>query len=230
VFRIDQISAEAFRPNATVPRKPDSVRPRRRRQSARLCRQFGLLVIFALLPGCTTIQKYSLTYRLWDTDEMRKFSEPESAPHLALFEATNRADVLVQYDAFSEKHSTVERRSYYLQPNQERIRAGKQPEWAQPSAADGLTSIPVWSPQSAATNSPPEVAVYAVTSENGRAFTLARPGECRETFNLPVFVESSGNALRVAETPVAFTGDVVMAGAVVSVVGFLVWAQIGAPY
>ncbi len=200
------------------------------KRSARLWHQASLVAICVLLlTGCAAVEKYSLTYRLWDTDELRKWNEPEPDPHLALFETTNHADLLVQYDAFSEKRSAVKRRGYYLQPNQERILARKPPRWASPSAVGGLKPIPVFSAQWAATNPPPEAAVYAVTRGNGRAFTVSRPGESRQTFELPVFVEGSGNALRVAGTPFAVAGDTVMVGVVAAVVGFVAWVHIGAP-
>jgi hypothetical protein len=75
---------------------------------AGLWHQFGLGVVCALLlTGCTTVENYSLTYRVWDNDDWRKFSEPAPNQNVALFEATNHACVLVEYDAFSEKHSAV---------------------------------------------------------------------------------------------------------------------------
>ncbi len=89
----------------------------RTQRSARLWHQAGLAVVCVLLlPGCAAVEKHSLTYRVWDTDEWRKFSEPAPDPKLALFEATNHTDLLVQYDAFSEKRSRVERHTYCLHP------------------------------------------------------------------------------------------------------------------
>jgi len=64
--------------------------------------------------GCETVEKYSLTYRVWDNGNWCKFNEPMPNPNLALFEATNHAYVLVEYDAFSEKHSAVKRCAYFL--------------------------------------------------------------------------------------------------------------------
>ncbi len=125
----------------------------------------GLLLLFT---GCQTVEKYSLTYRVWDNSDWRKFSEPAPDPKLALFEASNRTDVLVQYDALSEKRSAVKRRTYFLQPNQARIAAGEKPEWAEPSAAEGKKAIAVLPTQSALSNLPPEPLVaYAVTTKEG---------------------------------------------------------------
>jgi hypothetical protein len=198
--------------------------------SARLWHQFGLVAVFVLLlTGCTAVEKYSLTYRVWDNDDWRKSSEPAPNPNLALFEATNHADVLVQYDAFSEKHSTVERHAYYLHPSQARTDAGTKPELVKPSVADGMKPIPVLPAQGALTNQPPDLPAYAVVTKEGRRFTLYRPMEPESAFDLPVYAETSGTPTRIVLTPFAVAGDTVMVGAAVAVVCFFLWAQIGAP-
>jgi hypothetical protein len=53
--------------------------------------------------------------------------------------------------------------------------------------------------------------------------------ESESTFDLPVYVETSGTSIRIILTPFAVAGDSVMVGAVAAVIGFLLWAQIGAP-
>jgi hypothetical protein len=186
----------------------------------------GLLL---LATGCETVEKYSLTYRVWDNDDWCKFDEPMPNPNLGLFEATNHAYVLVEYDAFSEKHSAVKRCAYYLDPNQANLHAGTKPELVMPSAADGMKPIPVLPTQGALTNPPPGLPAYAVVTKEGRGFTLYRPMEFEATFDLPVYVETSGTPIRIVLTPFAVAGDTVMVGAVAAVVGFLLWAQIGAP-
>jgi len=191
-----------------------------------------LLVAASLLllaTGCQTVENYSLTYRVWDNDSWCKFSDPAANPNLALFEATNNADVLVQYDAFSEKHSRVERHAYYLHPSQARVDAEPKLEWVKPSAADGMKPIPVLPTQGALTNQPSGLPAYAVVTKNGRGFTLYRPMEPESAFDLPFYAETSGTATRIMLTPFAVVGDTVMVGAVAAVVGFLLWAQIGAP-
>ena len=202
----------------------------RTRGRARLWHQFGLGVLFALLlTGCERVEKYSLTYRVWDNEDWREFSEPAPNPNLALFEATNHAHVLVEYDAFSEKHSTVKRCAYYLHTNQARVDIGTMPALVNPSAAEGMIPIPVLPTQGALTNQPSERHAYAVVTKEGRGFTLYRPRESESTFDLPVYTETSGTPTRIVLTPFAVAGDTVMVGAVAAVVGFLLWAQIGAP-
>jgi len=186
----------------------------------------GLLL---LLTGCETVEKYSLTYRLWDNGDLRKFSEPAPDPKLALFEIGSRTNLLVQYDALSEQHSAVKRRAYYLRPNEARIAASKKPKWAEPSAAGGKKPIPVLPTQDAAANPASELPAYAVLTREGRGFTLYPSMESEATFDLPVYAETSGTLTRVVLTPLAVAGDTVMVGAVAAVVGFFGWLEIGAP-
>ena len=186
----------------------------------------GFMLLFT---GCETVEEYSLTYRLWDNGDLSKYNEPAPNPHLALLEPTNRADVLVQYDALGEKHTEITRRSYYLWPNQARIAAGKKPRWVKPTAKGGTKAIPVISYEAASTNPPPEQMTYAVTTQEGRGFSLYRPTEPKETFDLPVYAETHGTAIRMVLTPFAVVGDTVMACGVIAVVGLYLWLQSGAP-
>jgi hypothetical protein len=179
--------------------------------------------------GCETVQKYSLTYRLWDTGDLRKWSEPAPDPNLALFEATNSTDVLVQYDALSQQRSLVKRRAYYLRQNEARVAAGKKPELVSLALADGLKPIAVLPMNVAVTNPPPGPTAYAVVTQDGRAFALYRPMKPESTFDLPVYAETAGTPTRIMLTPFTVAGDAVMAGAAAAVVGFLLWVSVGAP-
>lgn len=192
-------------------------------------RGFGVIVGL-LLTGCETVENYSLTYRLWDNEDLRKWSEPAPNPNLALFEATNHADVLIQYDAFSEKHAAVTRHSYYLHLNQARIEAGTKPALLKPSAADGLKPIPVLPGQGTLTNQALGLLAYATVTREGRAFTLVHPPDPSTTFDLPVYADTSGTPTRVALTPFAVVGDTVMVCLVSSVVAFFLWLEMGAPH
>lgn len=192
--------------------------------------QLGLVALFVmLLTGCAKVEDRSLTFRVWDTDEWCKFSEPAPNPNLALFETNNGAVVLVQYGAFSEKRSTVQRRAYYVHPNQARLNPGTKPDLVKPSVADGMKPIPVLPAPAALTNQPPEPSSYAVVTKEGRGFALFRPLESESTFDLPVYAETSGTPTRIVLTPFAVAGDTVMVGVVAAVVGFVAWAHIGAP-
>ena len=187
----------------------------------------GLLLF---VTGCETVEKYSLTCRVWDNGEWRKFSEPAPNLNLALFEATNGVEVLVQYDALSEKRSTIKRRAYYLQQNEARIAAGKKPKWVKPSVADGMKPIPVLPTQGDITNQSPKLPTYAVVTKEGRGFTLYRLMESEATFDLPFYAETTGTATRLVLTPFAVAGDTVLVCGVVATFGFLLWIQSGAPH
>jgi hypothetical protein len=186
----------------------------------------GLMLLFT---GCETVENYSLTYRLWDNEDMSRYSEPAPNPHLVLFESANPTDVLVQYDALGGQHDVFTRRSYYLRPNQERIAAGEKPKWVKPPTTEGMRSIPVISNADAVTNLPPADAAYAATTQEGRGFKLCRPGDPKEAFDLPVYPETFGTTMRVALTPFAVAGDTVMVCGVGAIVGFFVWIGSGAP-
>ena len=187
----------------------------------------GLLV---LLTGCETVEKCSLTYRLWDNGDLTKYSEPAPNPNLALFETTNLASVLVQYDALGEKHTAVTRCSYYLWPNQARVAEGKKPRWVKPAVTEGMKPIPVMSNPDAVTNLPPERTSYAVTTQEGRRFSLYQTNELKESFDLPVYPETYGTSTRLALTPFAVAGDTVMACGVGAVLGLFLWFDMGAPH
>jgi hypothetical protein len=64
-----------------------------------------------LASGCATVQDYSLSYKVWDNDAFCKWNDPQPNPHLALWETSDHAQVLVEYDAYSEKHSVVKRQA-----------------------------------------------------------------------------------------------------------------------
>ena len=187
------------------------------------------LMLIVLETGCATVEKYSLTYRLWDNEDLTKFSEPAADVNLALFEVSNRADVLVQYNAITESHKAVQRRSYLLRANLARIMAKKKPIPAEPFSPEEMKSIPVLLSAEVATNRPPEQMAYAVAIDQGRGFKLYRPGQPEETYDLPVYAETSGTPTRVALTPFALAGDTAMVCGVLAVLAFIAWAQAGAP-
>jgi hypothetical protein len=187
------------------------------------------LGLVPLLAGCETVQKYSLTYRLWEDGELTSFSEPAPEPHLALFEATNRADVVVEYDALSEKHDAVRRRAYYLGANQERILAGKRPKWTKTPPPQEMTAIPVRAAPFIGTDARPDRGPWAVMTRDNKSFDFYTHAGAADSFDLPVFRESSNLPTRVVLTPFAVAGDAVMVGGVAAVLGFLMWVQGGAP-
>jgi hypothetical protein len=185
--------------------------------------------LLPLLSGCETAERYSLTYRLWDEGNLSHFSVPAPDPQLALFESTVPADVVVEYDALSEKTALIKRRAYFLYRNQDRVSAGKQPEWIQPPLPGGLKPIPILVGLPDAANAFPCMEPCAVPIRDGQGFTLFDTDGKGESFELPSYAESHSGALRVVLTPLAIAGDTLMVGGVASIVAFLVWVQLGAP-
>src|SRR6266581_2421406 len=113
---------------------------------------FGSLLF---LTGCETAQDYSLTYRLWNNPELRRFAEPAPDPHLTLFEKRSDHDVLVQYDETYEHNETVRHRAYLLAHNVQRIVQRKKPRFVNPQLASGLTPLAIQEAQPGATRSLP---------------------------------------------------------------------------
>jgi hypothetical protein len=183
-------------------------------------------LLSSLVTGCDTVHEYSLSYRLWDED-LRKWNEPSPTPHLALFEATGRTNLLVEYDSYSEKHHRIKRQAYYLLSNQGPIRAGKAPRFVPPAAANGMNPLPVFGAK-AFTNAPPtHLTNYVLMSGSGREFTLHPQAEPMEPFQLPAYPESSGTLTHVALTPVAVVGDTAMVGLVAGFVALYGLCQSG---
>jgi hypothetical protein len=188
---------------------------------------FGLIWLFS---GCETVHEYSLTYKVWSTDEFNRWSEPETNPFLALFETPDHAKLLVAYDVYSEKHSKAKRRAYYLQPNLARIEAGKAPKFVPTVVPEGMRAIPVFEAKALGTNPAPNLTNYAILDESGRAFALYPQAEPLGALRLPVYPESSGTPVRVLLTPFAIVGDTVMVGVVASVAAVVVACSSGFTY
>jgi hypothetical protein len=180
-----------------------------------------------LVSGCETVQDYSLSYKVWESGEFNRWSEPLPNPRLALFEDPARTNLLVAYDAFSERHSTIKRQAYYLQPNQTLPPAARAPKLVSPAKAQGLNPIPVYDAGVLATNSPGPATRYAILSPSGREFTLYAPADPPEAFQLPVYSEGSGTIKRVALTPFAAVGDTAMVGLAASFVALIAACESG---
>jgi hypothetical protein len=198
----------------------------RRAMNPRFIPFLGLLGLL-LLTGCAAAE-HSMTHKLWDTGEFSRFSEPAAHPNLALFATADQRDVLVEYDAWSERHSRITRRAYFLGANTNRIARGEKPEFVAIMTASGMTEIPVFTRAVLSTNPPPADTMFAVT-EDSRGFTLHCPTAPDATFDLPVYGESSGTAKRLALTPLAVAGDATVVAGAAAVIGFLMWVQAGAP-
>jgi hypothetical protein len=193
-----------------------------------ICRRFlaGLTLSMALLlTGCASIQQHSLTCKLWTDADFREFNEPASRPNLALYEATNHTEVLVQYDAFSEAQSTISRKAYFLRPDQAGSVTRQKPQFVKPSAAEGLKPIPIFPCAPDTTNALARPIPHAVAAPDSRNFTLYQHDGHGRSLSLPIYAEHSGTAARVALTPLVVGGDAVVVAAVVAVVVVIALCQ-----
>ncbi len=182
-----------------------------------------------LLAGCETASECSLTCRLWKNDDMSKWSEPTPGPDIAFFQVGDSEAILVQYDAFSERHSRVERRAFYLESNRESVEAGRKPQFVPMPPAESLRPIPVVIGTNAPPFAPGATQYWARVSKEGKAFRLYRGETCTEEIDLPVYQETAGTAWRVVLTPLAVAGDTAVVVSVVGLVAFVIWVESGAP-
>src|SRR5262245_29810318 len=94
------------------------------------------LVAVEALNGCATMA-------LWgDGAEEFRFPAPKSG--IELFDASAKADVLVEYDELVPNKGTSRRRAYYLMENASRIHTDKKPRFVPLSTAEGLDEIPLY--------------------------------------------------------------------------------------
>lgn len=186
-----------------------------------LARSLNLLlaaVLAGLGGGCNTIQDHSLTYALWTDSRDTSHCRPQADPGLKLFIAEHPPDVLVEYNAVSDRTKGVQRRAYFLEANARRLAVCKPPKFVGLRRDASLVPIPIV-PLDSRTNSPVSTnAVFAVGE--GGAFTLYRPESSPEFCVLPYYqdgiVVNSWN--RVALTPLAVTVDAVVDVTVIGVV------------
>jgi len=185
------------------------------------------LILMLLLTGCASVREHSLTCKLWTEADFRSFNQPAPRPNLALYETTNHTEVLVQYDAVSEGSADVRRKTYLLQPDQAGIVMKQKPRFVKPSMAEGLKSIPIFPAEPAPTNVLVRPIPHAVAAPDSQNFTLYQDSRRGRSIGLPIYVEHSGTAARVALTPLAVGGDTIVVatvGAVVVVIA-LCWGN-----
>jgi hypothetical protein len=178
------------------------------------------------LSGCRELNDGPLTYQLWQDRAFARFNEPADNPHLQLFQSARTNDVLVQYDEVREKNEKVRRRSFFLNPNLERLEGGKKPRFVSPRKADNLQPIPLVSELPAADNSH---GLIGVVSTNGHEVTLRDRGLELASFSLPVYESAGGKVERVILTPLAAASDVAIVGVTAGVILAYWWAESGGP-
>jgi hypothetical protein len=186
-----------------------------------------LLLALLISTGCETAREHSLTCRLWDPAE-RPSSRPAPEANLALFFSRTNRDVLVAYDALSERRETVERHTYFAAANETRIMEGKPPLYVNPSLSTDMIRIPVFGTTNLIGASG-VAARFPVLLDRGPGFELYRDGRSDGAYQLPVYDEGMSTGAQVALTPLAITGDTLVAAGVVATAGAVLWIMVGCP-
>lgn len=175
-------------------------------QSIRIAAFSALILATALFTsGCIA------TNALWE----KKAYRPAEDPRLNLALSTNAQDVLVQYDERRGKSKNIERRAYWLFTC---YTNAPPPAFVALDTATGLEAIPLFVPD-AITNAPPQCGWYAVPVSDQPQFELFRDRRGLGSFTLPEYqVGPRSTAWRVALTPVAMVGDVLLDAVIVGVI------------
>jgi hypothetical protein len=180
---------------------------------------FSVIGLLLLATGCTTVEDYSLTYKLWTNPQLRRFAEPAPEPHLALAASIQNKDLLVQYDETLEQNDKVRRRAYFLRQNAERIGRREKPRFLNPQIASAMTPVLINdTPAKTTTSESGPSSLVAVFPRGAHEFVLLQDGATEGSYALPVYLESNATFLRVLLTPAVVAGDTVMVGLVASVV------------
>jgi hypothetical protein len=168
--------------------------------------------------GCETIQEHSLTCDLWSDDGGISHSRPQTDSGLALFYAKPQPEVLVEYNAVSDRHPAGQRRAYFLDASRRRLTAGRPPRFVGPKRDHGLQPISILPTIAMATNSLSTNLCCAVAK--GNSFILYRADFPPEYCTLPYYQDGTfnGNWKRVLLTPLTVTVDMVVDVTVVGVV------------
>ena len=176
----------------------------------------ALIPCLALLTiGCESVRDASLTGRLWAGSPL---NAPAPEPNVKFFRRPDNRDVLVTYDELRERKDKIRRRAFFFQANLERLEQHKKPRFVNPNLASGTNLIPL----TVVTNAiPAPEPILARFSPASRSFTLVRDGKEYGPFDLPVYGDAGWTG-RVLLTPLAVTGDVVIAAAIIAVAGGIV--------
>lgn len=203
--------------------------------AARICHQFiaSLLVVTmaVMTGGCETARDYSLTRKLWspDVDFDGPAHHPAANSDVQLFESTNPPDILVQYNEAQDNEKHTKRRAYFLLENQNRTGANRKPRFVSPDTAASLPTIPLRNAADPPASSSPPAPLYAVIRPNENRLTLHGEHWDQGPYTLPHYSTSRTTTARVAITPLALAGDVVMVGLAAGFVGAMLWISAGAP-
>jgi hypothetical protein len=166
-----------------------------------------LLLLLPLLLGSGC-----MTAKLWDNGNLEAWKQPAIDPHLHLYDAKSRPDVLVVYDEYSDRHDTTHTRAYWLNESEKRVEQGHAPRFVSPSDAQGLATVPVFcSPPDESRSRPP---FYALVATNHQSFTLYSENGQISSHDLPTYNDGQGKVEKFLLTPAALTADATIVGGI----------------
>jgi hypothetical protein len=190
-------------------------------KAVRVLLGFGMFSLIGFT-GCQTVQDYSLTAKLWSTPEMRHFAEPAEDPKLEVF-VLSSGEMLVRYDELRERDGTIRRRAYLASENVDRISRRKKPRFSNPTDVTNGQPVPLIDIPSNSSSQP--AVVSASYSRERKEFVLTGMPGLNGAYELPVYLENNGTALRIVLTPLALGGDIAVVGAVAGVIAAYAYAH-----
>jgi hypothetical protein len=157
-----------------------------------------LAALSCMMTGC-------VTSALWEEGRFARFHEPAAPPKLRLFESSQRQDILVQYDEWSDMNEKLKTRSYWLGQDLDSTSNPHKPAFVSASAGIGLQPIQIY--EASAFLAQTNVGLAAVTSWNPPGFTLYSGEKVLGSHVLPVYEDGSATTKKVLLTPLAVTAD-----------------------
>jgi len=162
------------------------------------------LLLLTFGSGCAT-------KALWTNGYLEDCREPASPVNLHLFDASQKNDLLVVYDEYSERSDRIHTRAYRLNENQSRMAQLRAPHFTNTNLTGNLPSVPVFY-ESTSIETNLTRTLYAVVATNNQSFTLYSGNREIGSHDLPVYNDGWGRVEKVAMTPLAVTADLTIVG------------------
>lgn len=187
-----------------------------------LLRPICVALVLVLACGCSSMDDWSFTARLWTGPTFTKRNAPTLLPHLELFADEAHSDVLVVYDEAIDGGSRIRRRAFFVNQNLDRITARKKPDFVSPEIGRDLQPIPILAAGSE--KDLPAHGLAVIENKEDKQLTLYSEGEKLVTVTLPSYF-SGGKFGKAMLTPLAVTGDALMIATVVGVIVAIAYAK-----
>jgi hypothetical protein len=161
--------------------------------------------------------------------EKQVIQQPRPNANVQIFQRDKHADLLVLYNEEHPRTGKIERRAYFLEANEPKIRNNKKPRFVPVELSNGMQPLPLEKP---ATNT--AGVVWVEPSPDGRRFTLCYGGPLEgrytgETHLLPAYPNLRGEAKQVLISSADVTFETAkVVGSTAFFLGFF-WLYAGLP-